>query len=343
MSSTIQAPPTNPAPIYYLSTPGHGHTMKEVRRDGRCPPLRLRTYGWLFGKRSVPCATYIFTDFDRLGARDLEFAAAAYRQLEAGGATVLNDPARVRLRYALLRRLHEAGFNDFNVYRPDEGVRPARYPVFLRREHGHGSPIGDLLHGWTEVEAGLEAAMAAGIPRESLIIVEYAAEPVREGLFRKIGQFRIGGRAVPHLCVHEDRWLVKYGKLGSGGEALYREEREMMTGPRFAEEVGRAFEIAGIDYGRADFGLVDGRVQIYEINTNPDIKAGRDHPSPIRSESEAIFWQAYMDALGALARPHEPGRIRIDGPGSMRRRTRERRGRMMKGIGRRLGLVAAKA
>ena len=74
---------------------------------------------------------------------------------------------------------------------------------------------------------------------------------------------------------------------------------------RHAEVVQRAFGIARIDYGRADFGLVAGKVQIYEINTNPQVEMGREHPSPIRRESQALSWRRYLQALRDLDAPLE--------------------------------------
>ncbi len=59
---------------------------------------------------------------------------------------------------------------------------------------------------------------------------------------------------------------------------LYTEEYELVATHRFAEAMRPVFEIAGVEYGRVDFGLVDGRPQIYEINSNPDVKL-RPKPS----------------------------------------------------------------
>ena len=60
------------------------------------------------------------------------------------------------------------------------------------------------------------------------------------------------------------------------------------------------FEVAGIEYGRADFGIVKGRPQIYEINTNPEIKFGSNHPFPQRVESGRLSKANYFEALKAI-------------------------------------------
>jgi len=56
-----------------------------------------------------------------------------------------------------------------------------------------------------------------------------------------------------------------------------------------------------VDYGRVDYGLVDGRPQIYEINSNPDLKL-RPEPGPAarRNESNDLFRANYLEALKAI-------------------------------------------
>lgn len=44
-------------------------------------------------------------------------------------------------------------------------------------------------------------------------------------------------------------------------------------------------------------------MQIYEINTNPEVAFADEHPSPVRLESYRIFKQNYLGALGAIDTP----------------------------------------
>jgi hypothetical protein len=53
-----------------------------------------------------------------------------------------------------------------------------------------------------------------------------------------------------------------------------------------------ALDPAGVNYIRADFGSVQGKVQICEINTNPEIIFEVDHPSTVRWETYRIFKRA---------------------------------------------------
>ena len=65
--------------------------------------------------------------------------------------------------------------------------------------------------------------------------------------------------------------------------------------------LARAFAIAGIEFGRADYGVIGGRAQIYEINTNPNL------PGPLKMDAGAprrIFNRAKMfSAIKALDTP----------------------------------------
>ena len=131
-----------------------------------------------------------------------------------------------------------------------------------------------------------------------------------------------------YTCVHEDSWIVKYGKAGVASEDMYEEEHVLVRDNPFAEAVKPAFDLAGIDYGRVDFGLVDGKPQIYEINNNPfvDLSPKREAASR-RQESSALFRANYLQAMTEIdtfARPtwqassavvartirHSPPRIR---------------------------------
>jgi len=223
--------------------------------------------------------------------------------LRDDGMRVLNDPARLPSRYGLLRQLCRHGINDFDAYRVEEGSVPARWPVFLRAEGEHDAPLTDLMHNWDEARRAIEAAVAAGVPISSLLLVEYAAEPVRPGLFRKLSVFRIGDVYFGANCVHEDKWLVKLGTKGIAPPELYEDELRLVRDNPFEAALKPVFELATIEYGRADFGLVGGKAQIYEINSNPHIQFPTEHPSVARTESFRVFKQNFYAALAGIDTP----------------------------------------
>jgi hypothetical protein len=198
----------------------------------------------------------------------------------------------------MLRGLNRAGVNQFDVYRVDSCERPKRWPVFLRLEGNHAAPVSGLLESEEELAKALREAVDQGAPLSALLIIEYAAEPVTPGVFRKLSVFRVGDRFLGYTCVHEDNWIVKYGKAGVASDDMYEEEYGLVRDNPFAAAVKPAFDLAGIDYGRVDFGLVEGKPQIYEINNNPFVDLSPKHEAATRrKESGALFRANYLQAM----------------------------------------------
>ncbi len=286
--------------IVFVVTAEHPYTVQEIAKESPGPKIQVTTYDELFRLGRAPLATYIFTDLDRLPLWRVRQAAMIYRRLREAGARVLNDPARAPSRFGLLRRLHRLGINSFNAYRVEEGLIPKNWPVFLRCEGGHDAPLTDLMHDWDEARGAIDTAIARGAPLTSLLLVEYAAEPVAPGLFRKLSMYRLGDTYIAGHCVHEGNWLVKYGTKGIATPELYEDELRLIRDNPFEADLKPAFELASIDYGRVDFGLVGGKVEIYEINTNPHVEFPTEHPSPFRVESYPLFREKFYEAVGRL-------------------------------------------
>jgi len=286
--------------ILIVTTKEHRYTHAALERE---PALRVRvmSYDEMLVRSRPYRATYVFTDLDRLPAWRVHKAAIRYRELRAAGLRVLNDPARVAGRFGLLRGLHRSGFNNFNAFRLDELAGPPQWPVFLRMEGDHKAPVSGLLHNQDELERAIAESVEQGVPRGALLIIEYAAEPVRPGLYRRLSVFRVGERLLGYTCAHDDNWLVKYGQPGIAPAELYDEEHRFVATEVFGPAMLPVFELAGIEYGRVDFGLVGGRPQVYEINSNPHVQL-RPKASPVemRNRSTALFAERYIEAMAAI-------------------------------------------
>ena len=287
--------------IFFVVTPEHSYTLDALLEACPDPTPGVVSYEQLFAATSLPPATYVFTDLDRLPKWGVRKAAKLYRELHAGGARVLNDPARVMSRYGLLRALYRRGLNSFNAYRLEEDLMPERWPVFLRAEGDHDAPLTDLLHTPDQLRGEINRWVESGLPVSSLLIVEYAAEPVRPGLFRVLTIYRLGETYVADCCSHDDQWVIKHGKSGIAPGELYDEELVIVRDNLFEAALRPVFELAGVDYGRADFSLVNGKVQTYEINTNPHVGFATEHPFPVRQETYKVFRRKFFDALARLS------------------------------------------
>ncbi len=272
-------------------------TLKRLRELPGMPVHRIWSYDALLRAKTLPHATWIFTDFDRLSAWELELAAHVYRELESAGMRVLNDPGRSVGRFDLLASLRRAGRNDFSVWRASQRDAVNRFPVFLRTEAAHRGPITDLIPDAQALDRALDKALSDGYPLRDLMVVEYCAQPLPSGIFRKRAAFRVGDRLISTLAVHDTSWSAKHGRLGVADESLYQEEWESIGRCEHERELVEAFDVASLNYGRVDYSLVEERVQIYEINSNPTIGRTLEHPSPWRVQSAAMAEKLLMDAF----------------------------------------------
>lgn len=297
--------------ITLLATAAHAYTHAPLQGNPRFE-LRMLSYNRAFRAKTLPRGTYIFADMDRLGFWELELAARLYRTLKAAGLRVLNDPAHVRQRFSLLRELHHRGLNRFGVWSADDSSRPPRYPVFLRTQSAHRGPLSDLLHDEDAVQAAIARTTARGIPLRELMLVEYCAEPIAGDLFRKLATFRVGDRLVSTLCVHERHWAAKYGENGVATPQMYDDEYAIVAENRWGEPLRAAFDAASTEYGRADFALVGGTPQVYEINTNPMLGRIEEHPMPIRVQADALFFEHLADAFAHIDSPSTGKPVSLD-------------------------------
>ncbi|MCC7010270.1 MAG: hypothetical protein IT184_15795 [Acidobacteria bacterium] len=262
--------------------------------------IRIVTYPYILTRRQVDPGTYLFADLDRVPGAD----AAAVRDLAAalsatGAARVLNDPRRVLLRYDLLRLLHDRGVNDFRVFRASDDLGGVRFPVFVRCEHDHGGPRTPLISNPSDLASAIDRLGRRRSWREQLIVTECVATPDGDGLYRKYGALFVRGRIIPSHLIVARSWLVK-GHYRVVTADIATEEYEYVRDNPHAARLAPLFELAGIDYGRIDYGFADGRLQVYEINTNPTVMGRRQAPHASRRPKRQILVDRLVDAFRAL-------------------------------------------
>src|SRR5690554_526074 len=126
--------------IHFVATRDHRYTLRGLRKrsfgqaDFR---YRLLSYETVLRARNLPGGVWVFLDIERLSDAERRRMALIASRLEQVGARVLNHPLRAAGRYALQRRLHAAGINDFQTFRVEERRLPQRWPVFVRFENDH--------------------------------------------------------------------------------------------------------------------------------------------------------------------------------------------------------------
>jgi hypothetical protein len=289
--------------IVAITTRGHSDTLLSLS-DGSfgfpLPKFVIGSYDKLLCAKRVPRATYIFTDLERLAPWELKGAGELYRALTQQGLRCLNNPARAMSRVELLRGLHAAGVNPFNVLRAEEQPQPARFPVLLRNDDDHWRPLPNLIESQEELNRALAYLRSACVPLRGVLVIEFCAEPYSEMLWHKWGTFRVGAAlSLDHIAV-DDNWLVKRGVWEKLTDAAVADEHEAVKANRFAEALEPVFDIGQIEFGRADHAPVGGKTVIFEINTNPYIAPYVPDPKLLRRATQAVARQRFAAALEAI-------------------------------------------
>jgi hypothetical protein len=276
------------------------HIAPELR--GHVIPV---AYERLVANERIPAANYVFTDIDRATRPEIEKAVrVAHVVTESGrGLRVFNWPNRSRMRYELLRLLFERGINRFNVYRYTELRTPARFPVFIRRLSEHNGSGTKLLHSAEAVERAIEFLLRIGCDRDDLLVTEFADTRSPDGVYRKYATYLIDGEVFPgHLAVSKS-WSVKYSDVVTP-ETIDAEIEFFRANP-FADELREIFALAGVDYGRIDFALLDGRPQVWEINTNPNLYGTTvdRYPDRLDRAFRPYVFPKLVDGFSRMLRP----------------------------------------
>ena len=258
--------------IYFLTTPESADTIRiylEVAGGGLAGRLVPMVYDELFAASVLPEGTYCFADLELLSDAARERAARRWEELAARGCRLLNHPTRSLLRYELLRELRRRGVNTFDVYRLADGESPKRFPVFLRTANDHKGSISPLLGSAEELDTATAALRGRGERLDNKLVVEFCNTADPDGLYRKYGAFIVGERILPRHLFFSRHWVVKDWSVLD--DALLREEQQYLATNPHERQLREIFAAARIEYGRIDYSLRDGEMQVWEINTNPII------------------------------------------------------------------------
>lgn len=239
-------------------------------------------------------------------SREEEVAGKISRFVTANAPSLwqLNRPGQVMRRAALLRRLHELGRNDFDAYCVDELDDRVRYPVYLRVSDQQDG-MSALLANRAELDRAIKAAIAAGQPRDSLLVTEFV-DTATDGIYRKYSAMKVGDAIIAHHIFFSTNWVVRAKTLLPPTQAMVDEEAEFQNTNPHRAALAEAFALAGVDYGRIDYGVKDGRVQVWEINTNPVILQPRLYYRRMQMPNKARFAATLNDSLSKLSRWRAP-------------------------------------
>ena len=221
------------------------------------------------------------------------------------------------MRYPLLTALADRGVNRFRALRLDEAPGAIRHPSFLRAERSHDGPLTPLVASDAELASAAQALLARrrDLARGDVLAVEWCDTRSPDGLWRKWSALRVGDALVPrHVLVARD-WVVKKPDLVN--DDVVREEAEFIERFPHRAEVAAVFDLAGVEYGRIDYAFAGGRIQVFEINTNPVVVPAPARLAPERlpsqSRSAALALEALQSLDAGLPGPRPPSVVERSG------------------------------
>ena len=296
--------------IHFLITADHHYTLDKFFEHWGArlrPQIRVVHYESRPWRRVAPAGAWVFTDLERLAPHELAEARDFFQRLSADRSRwrLLNNPAAVLRRHDLLNRLAERGINGFRAYRVNALPDSLRFPAFLRGENDHRGSLSSLLQDRAALEKSL-GQLRGGRDNKHLVVVEYCPYAREDGLFVKYSAMRIGPALIPRHMLFSRKWEVKYPDYID--EACLAEEEAYLAHMPHGQELLELFELAGIDYGRIDYTLVQDRIQVFEINTNPNLVPPVSKLDPCRWPSQARSAALVLQAIESLnAGLPEPG------------------------------------
>lgn len=236
--------------------------------------ITVLTYEQVFADGSLPMGSYLFTGLDALTETETELVVVARQSLAAASPSTfrLNDPTRWLRRGALLQAAFDTGINTFRATRATDIDRRRRFPVFVRSESEHTGSLSPLLHDHRAVLRALLAALIRGHRLRDLLIVEYCHTADAEGVFGKYAAMVIGPHIVPRALTLSREWVTKFDGRIEDHTAADADLGYVQDNPHEAW-LRRVSVLAGVEYGRIDYGMLGDRPQLWEINTNPTIGA----------------------------------------------------------------------
>lgn len=273
-------------------------------------------YADLWRDDPVPPGVHIFTDFERLLPPERALARRTHRRIAARPDLyrTLNAADAWVGRYDLLHRLSDAGINDFRAHRLRDVGSDVRFPVFLRWENDHRGSLGRLVRSIDELDDRVRKHISLRRRLVSRpIVVEKVSVRDDDGLHRKYSAMKIGDHLVPRHLLFSKSWITKEPDVVT--PELAKEEHQFLEEFPHAEQVNEVFKIAGMDYGRIDYGFSDGRMQVWEINSNPVILPYKKKIDRLRRPSQNMSAELITRAFESLldAAPQGPG-VRALGP-----------------------------
>jgi len=277
----------------------------------------------------------IFTGLGVITNQQRGAGTEVYKQIfeKSDSISLLNHPEKSLRRLELIRKLHKTGINNFLAYKTDEYPSASvTYPVFVRETRRHSGSLSDLIGSPDKLEEAIKNLKKSGYPSDDLLIVEFCDTSDVNGLYRKYSALKIGDAIIPRYLSLGYNWVVKENEPDPDTGELYDEQKiqdelDYIHNNPHKEELQKVFTLANIDYGRIDYGVKDGKLQVWEINTLPTFGQPPGFEKPFcsstrrkaRETAKELFYEELCGAIKALGETNFSGKIPVKLPKSISR------------------------
>jgi len=294
--------------IRFITTSQHAYTIREYLTEigkelaDEIVPVTYRQlfWNWRLAKSTSNGDCFIFADIERLSQSARRRASQIRDHLQCHGHLSLNDPAVSWDRFTLLTHFYNLGINRFQIKRLNEDLSELRYPVFLRCSDDHRGTLTDLIFDEKELRKQALRLRYSWRGRRVNVAIEHVDTRDQNGIYRKYSAMRIADTIIPRHVFFSDSWHVKCWKA-LNPDLLDEEMHYLQSNPHQAE-LRRIFDLANIRFGRIDYAVADGCIQVWEINTNPRLPVSWGDGGPVRKPVGDFFHPRFANAMAALNR-----------------------------------------
>lgn len=289
--------------IYFLVTRKKQYTLDPFFNEWS-PDIKstasIINYEDMVKLKTYPPGIYIFTDIDALSVPMFNFASSIADILvnAYGKNAVLNRPSGVKKRRELLTLLAENGTNSFSVYSLDANFDKIRFPAFVRKADGHTGSLTGIIYSSDELRAVVKRLLVSGKRANDLLIVEFCDTRSDDGFYRKYTAFVVEDMVVPRFIAFSKNWVVKHKRAENA--AHHKEDMDYLMSNPHRNEILDIFRFAGINYGRIDYGIKDGKIQTWEINVNPYITKKKSFYSENHLQGQLDFVRIMADTFASM-------------------------------------------
>lgn len=204
---------------------------------------------------------------------------------------IYNHPEKILDRHSLLEKLYSVKLNTHKVYRADQADQIETFPLFLRYDNNHAGPISNLI----ETKDELKRVLATIENTNFLSIVEYKPTDKLCNYFKKYSYFIFSNHLIPRHLLFSKEWCVKKNAVLTPFCA-HQEYLFLKANPHI-DKVRSIVEASGVSYGRIDYSTANGKIETWEINTNPLSLEPLDEKDSLRSHNHSLFAAKYVDCL----------------------------------------------